>query len=99
MFKLFCKKDHSPEQENINYSQDLLEAKARLARLKKMPESAFAEKSHKQMGWSFGGGPPTTYSVDNKVDAIARCEAEIAELEVLVEGDSPAQPYGDRSNK
>jgi hypothetical protein len=80
--KLFCREDHSePVIEQRNLSVELTEARAHLARLKRLPLSAFAEKSHKVMRYSPFG--PFSYSVDNKDDAIARAEAEIAELEIL----------------
>lgn len=86
--KLFCREDHSePINVQRNLSQELVEARAELARLKKMPLSAFAEKSYKRIGYTPFG--PINYSVDNKDDAIARQEAVVAELEILIPPPSP----------
>ena len=60
--------------------QQLIDAQAYLARLRELPLSAFAEKSHKAMRMTPFG--PTTYSVDNKDDAIARAKADVVELKV-----------------
>jgi hypothetical protein len=78
--RFFCREDHS-EQVQQNLGQELLEAKADVARLKKMPVSAFVEKSSKALRYTPFG--PMSYSVDNKDDAIARAKAKVAELEVL----------------
>jgi hypothetical protein len=85
--RLFCTKDHSkPEPIDRDYSRELLQAKAKLARLKKLPVSAFAEKTHERINFTPWG--PIRYSVDNKDDAIAVVKAAIAELEVLTEVES-----------
>lgn len=81
--RLFCFEDHSPKVEPPrDIHKELLEARADLARLKKLPISAFTQTSHKN--YRFGPYGPVTYSVDNKDDSIARKEAEIAELKVLL---------------
>lgn len=80
--RLFCREDHSKQIER-NIAVELIEARAELARLKKLPLSAFAQTSYKTIrSTPFG---PMTYQVDNKDDAIDRAKAIIAELEVLVE--------------
>lgn len=67
----------APEEQRIP-AQQLLEAKANLARLKALPVSAFPAQ--------IGVSGITNYSVDRKADAIARAKAEIAELRVLAKG-------------
>lgn len=84
--KLFCRGDHSGElEEPRDLDQELIEVRANLARLKKLPLSSFAEKTHNTLRYTAFG--PMTYSVDNKDDAIAKVEAEVAELEVLNSND------------
>jgi hypothetical protein len=66
---------------SVPLKTQLVDAEARLARLKELPLSAFAEKSHK--AWKAGfNGQLITSSVDNKDDAIARAKADVAELRV-----------------
>ena len=86
--KLFCQENHTKIEdviEPIDYDKELLEAKARLAKLKKLPISAFPKESYEQMKMTPSG--PTSYSVDNKDDSIARAEANVAELEILASKD------------
>lgn len=77
--RLFCFKDHSePIEVERNLSFELIDAKAGLARLKRLPISAFTPRVQ--------GGYITKHSVDRRDDAIATQAAEIAKLEILVKG-------------
>lgn len=93
--RLFCRKNHTqvPASEP-NYARELLKERAHLAKLQQLPESDFAAKSHKEL--RFIGGQLVNFAVDNKADAIARCKAAIAKLEILA-GDTQSEE-GTESN-
>lgn len=75
--KLFCREDHSELIiEELNLNNELIIAKANLAKLKKLPISSFTPR--------INAGFIAEHSVERKDNAIAYAEARIAELEVLV---------------
>lgn len=82
--RLLCREDHTEHGDievERDLSDELRQAKAKLAKLKRLPLSAFVEKSHRAIRYTPFG--PMTYAVDNKDDTIARAEANIAELKAL----------------
>lgn len=72
----------SKEQQELNLSQELLEARASLARLELLPAEDFTVQ---------GSGPfmPLVHGIDNKPKVIARKKAEIARLEILTAEEHP----------
>jgi hypothetical protein len=80
--RLFCRENHNvgvEPDEPTDYEQELLEARAKLARLKKLPKSSFSKHGIRYMN-----GQPIVYSVGTKVNEVAKQKAVVAELEILV---------------
>jgi hypothetical protein len=74
--KLFCREDHSVVPPR-DLKQELLEARARLARYELLPASSFTRYP------DFNRTYMVQHGIDEKPKAIARVKADIAELEVL----------------
>lgn len=74
--KLFCREDHTPRERDIKH--ELLEARAHLARLKLLPPSDFT-RMNPDVPFVIA-----EHGLDRKPKVIARAEATVAELEVLV---------------
>jgi hypothetical protein len=71
------KREPELEEPEPTIQEQLKTARAHLARVKKLPISAFTPRIH--------GGYITTHSIDRKDEAIQYAEAEVAELEILAE--------------